>query len=91
MIRFRTQFAALCTLLMLTAGMSAQSTIVVQQPEGGRLGWLTRDYRPSVVPQIRLTNSPRLESLIRAGNLYLSAQDIVALAIDNNIDVEIQR
>jgi outer membrane protein TolC len=29
--------------------------------------------------------------LIRAGNLYLSAQDVVALAIENNIDVEVQR
>ncbi len=42
-------------------------------------------------PPIRLTNSPRLDSLIRAGNLYLTAQDVVALAIENNIDVEVQR
>ena len=34
---------------------------------------------------------PRFASLIRAGNLYLSAHDVVALAIENNIDVEIQR
>src|SRR5580658_10848421 len=27
----------------------------------------------------------------RAGHLYLSAHDVVALAIENNIDVEIQR
>lgn len=28
---------------------------------------------------------------MRAGNLYLTAQDVVALAIENNIDVEVQR
>ncbi len=28
---------------------------------------------------------------MRAGNLYLSAQDAVALAIENNLDVEVQR
>jgi outer membrane protein TolC len=43
------------------------------------------------VPNIRLQNSSRFGSLIRAGNLYLSARDVVALAIENNIDVEIQR
>jgi outer membrane protein TolC len=43
------------------------------------------------VPAIRLQNSSRLVSLIRAGNLYLSARDVVALAIEDNIDVEIQR
>jgi len=55
------------------------------------MGWLTRPYRPRTVPPINLSNSSRLESLVRAGNLYLSAQDVVALAIENNIDVEVQR
>jgi outer membrane protein TolC len=44
-----------------------------------------------VVPAINLNNSSRLESLVRAGNLYLSAQDVVALTIENNLDVEVQR
>jgi outer membrane protein TolC len=68
----------------------AQSEITVAPPTG-RLGWLLNPYRPRSVPPIRVTNSPRLESLIRAGNLYLSAPDVVALAIENNIDVEVQR
>lgn len=55
------------------------------------MGWLTRPYRARAVPPINLTNSSRLETLVRAGNLYLSAQDVVALAIENNIDVEVQR
>ena len=28
---------------------------------------------------------------MRAGNIYLSAQDVVALALENNIDIEVQR
>ena len=36
-------------------------------------------------------NSPRVHDLIRAGNLYLSLQDALALAIENNLDVELQR
>jgi outer membrane protein TolC len=38
-----------------------------------------------------MTNSPRLDALIRAGNLYLTSKDVIALAIENNIDVEVQR
>jgi len=60
-------------------------------PAHGRLGWLTNPYRQRTVPAIDLNNSPRLETLVRAGNLYLTAPDVVALAIENNLDVEVQR
>jgi outer membrane protein len=76
--------------LLLAADASAQSEITVQPPLRG-LGWLTRPYQARRVPEIRLTNSPRLNDLIRAGTLYLTAPDVVALAIENNIDVEVQR
>ncbi|MGA7521352.1 MAG: TolC family protein [Acidobacteriaceae bacterium] len=44
-------------------------------------------YRPSTVPPVDLHNSPRLEDLIRDGKLYLSLQDAIALAIENNLDL----
>jgi outer membrane protein TolC len=44
-------------------------------------------YRPSTVPPIDLANSPRLQSLMRDGKLYLSLQDAIALAIENNLDL----
>ena len=44
-----------------------------------------------VVTPANLTNSPRLESLVRSGNLYLSSQDVIALALENNVDIAIQR
>ena len=44
-----------------------------------------------VVKPANLMNSPRLESLVRSGNLYLSAQDVIALALENNVDIAIQR
>jgi outer membrane protein TolC len=55
------------------------------------LGWLTRPYQRPTVPDVDLNNSDRLERLVRAGNLYLSAQDCIALALENNLDIEIQR
>jgi outer membrane protein TolC len=42
-------------------------------------------------PQDSFQNSPRIHELIRAGNLYLSLQDALALAIENNLDIELQR
>ena len=44
-------------------------------------------YRPSDAPPLDLTNSPRLESLIRDGKLYISLHDAIALAIENNLDL----
>jgi outer membrane protein len=44
-----------------------------------------------VVSPAKLTNTPRLESLVRAGNLYLSVDDVIAVALENNIDIAIQR
>jgi hypothetical protein len=38
-----------------------------------------------------MTNSLRLASLIRAGNLYLTVRDALALAIENNLNLEIDR
>ena len=44
-------------------------------------------YLPSDVPALDLTNSPRLENLIRDGKLYISLHDAIALAIENNLDL----
>ncbi len=52
---------------------------------------LSQPYRAPAAPRISLDNSSRIDSLIRAGQLYLSLQDAVALAIENNLDIELQR
>ena len=50
-----------------------------------------RPYLAPSVPPIRPRNSGRLGDLIRAGTLYLTAQDAIALALENNIDIEVSR
>jgi len=50
--------------------------------------WLTDPYRPKEIAPLNLANSDRLEALLRAGNLYLSLQDAIALALENNLDVD---
>src|SRR6202142_1583804 len=48
-------------------------------------------YTPDRVPEPTLTNSPRLEQLVRDGKLYLSLKDAVSLALENNLDLAIAR
>jgi outer membrane protein TolC len=52
---------------------------------------ILRPYLAHEVPPVRLANSPRLSELVRAGTLYLTVQDAIALALENNIDIEVAR
>ncbi len=92
-------------LLMVLAGAVASTTAAAQNAgvlsvdpaplsknaAAQKFDRFTRPYRAREVAPIRLANSNRLDTLVKAGNLYVTAQDIVALAIENNIDIEIQR
>jgi outer membrane protein TolC len=52
---------------------------------------IIRPYLAVTVPPIRLSNSERIRALMRSGMLYLTAQDAIALALENNIDIEVSR
>jgi outer membrane protein len=47
---------------------------------------LSRAGRP-----LDFSDSTRLHDLVRAGNIYLSLHDALALAIENSLDIELQR
>jgi len=48
-------------------------------------------YRPIRVPEPVLTNSPRIDQLIRDGKLQITLQDAVELALENSMDIAVQR
>jgi len=48
-------------------------------------------YRRPTVPPLFEGDATRLDGLIRDGKLYLTLQDAIALALENNLDVEVQR
>ena len=48
-------------------------------------------YRPQRLPEPVLVNSPRLRDLIRDGKLELSLSDALALTLENNLDIAVQR
>lgn len=96
MFRVQSLIAVLCILLTVYPGMAADApgprerAHQMDRPDGFWAG-LTRNYKPAFVPPVDISNSGRLDSLLRGGNLYLSLQDTIALALENNLDIEIQR
>jgi len=48
-------------------------------------------YKPRHVAAPNLANTARIDSLMREGKLYLSLNDAIALALENNLDVAIAR
>ena len=56
-----------------------------------RLNKITRPYTRRIIQNIHTADSGRLDALIRAGQIYLSLQDAIALALENNLDIEVGR
>jgi outer membrane protein len=48
-------------------------------------------YEPRHVPEPDLKNAPRIDQLLRDGKIYLSMDDAVALALENNLDLVLAR
>ena len=70
----------LCWLLLAPAGFPAEIP-----------GWLKNPYVEHPIAPLDLSNSPLIRQLLRSGNIYLSLPDAVALAIQNNLDIELER
>jgi outer membrane protein len=52
---------------------------------------LLQPYTSRELPQPAFGNSPRIDSLLHDGKIYLSIDDAIALALENNLDLEIAR
>jgi len=84
----------LCVMCLGVAAHAQDSGITITEPPPIRvIGPLLHPFhiQRRIVSPARLTDTSRLESLVKSGNLYLSLQDVVALVLENNLDIEIQR
>jgi outer membrane protein len=81
--------AATAMLLCLPLAQAQQQASIAPAPP--RAPSILRPYLAPQVPPVRLANSRRLGELVRAGTLYLTVQDAIALALENNIDIEVAR
>jgi outer membrane protein TolC len=55
------------------------------------LPYIFKPYTPMRLPQQAEVNAPTLDQLIREGKLQVGVDDAVALALQNNLDITLQR
>ena len=82
------------SLLVLTAVFASAADITITNPPEPKLvGPLLRPFHfeKRIVSDPVFKDSARLEALVKAGNLYLSVNDMVALVLENNLDIDLQR
>ncbi len=89
MSRLKPILAQLCVLLVIAPPTYAQDRVNLSEPQLFRN--FRDNYRMRFVPPVNLANSNRLDSLLRGGKIYLSLQDAIALALENNLDIELAR
>ena len=82
------QHLALLVCLSLGRASAQSPAAEVERPNGS---FLTRNYRAAAIAPAQLKNSGRLAGLLRAGKLYLTVQDAIAVALENSLDLEIAR
>jgi outer membrane protein TolC len=91
-----------CVLVSLALFCLAPGQLKAQTPQGNALlrdyskgpnwfGHFLAPYRQQPIPAISLENSPRLRDLIHDGKLEISMADALALAIENNLDISVER
>jgi outer membrane protein TolC len=68
-----------------------QSTRDFSKPAGRMLGNPLNAYRPTTIARADFNNSVRLQDLVKDGKIYLSLSDAIALALENNYDIAIDR
>src|SRR5665213_352848 len=89
MKQLQSSIAVLCALLVAAPTSFAQEPSLEPRPRW--YSGITRPYEARPLAPVNVSNSSRIDALLRAGNLYLSLSDAIALALENNLDVEIER
>ena len=87
-------FMVLCLhWLVLPTFLAAQdeSGKSVAESRSGSSGNTLKSFQMQASPRMILENSSRIESLINNGTLSLTLSDALALAIENNLDIAVQR
>jgi outer membrane protein TolC len=88
---FTKPFLAILLCFAITVPVFAQTQGLTQEDGHGFIYSLTRNYRAREVGRVSFEDSPRIDKLMRAGNIYLSLRDAIALALENNLDIESSR
>src|ERR1039457_6884197 len=90
MSRFKSILSVILCFTMAVP-LFGQTPEITGSPNRGFFYGLTKKYQPTTAAAISFEDSQRIERLIRAGHLYLSLRDAIALALENNLDIETAR
>jgi outer membrane protein len=86
----RTPKALTLFISMMMAATSAMRAQTAVRPSSHFPNFFA-PYAPQRVPEPRIANSSRLDSLLHNGKIMLSLEDAIALALENNLDLAIAR
>ncbi len=87
--RFSLPLAGLLLVVSSYAAFAQQSTDY-SKPKAPLYNFFSQ-YTPWRVAQPNFVNAPRLDQLVKNGQLMLSMNDAITLALENNLDLAIQR
>jgi outer membrane protein TolC len=96
-VTMKSVFVLIASILTVTAAAQAQQSLTSNPNLPSYLtgpSWFPTVLKPYQEGQVKppvMENSPRLHDLIRDGKLRLSISDALALAIENNLDIAVQR
>lgn len=80
---------------LLTGSLAAQTLNSLPGNHGvwqmPNQGGIATGYRAPRISDVYLEDSVRVQSLVRDGKIYLSLRDAISLALENNLDLELER
>ena len=98
---FCSRFSVLMYAQNMPPAPAPQSSAILAQPQAIHLQDyakprspfpdILKPYEARELPEPNYANTPRMDSLIRNGKIYLSIDDAVALTLENNLDIDIAR
>ena len=91
---FRNKFFDIALMAVLFVLIPAMAQAQVHTPPALQMPQSHNPLSPYMAEEVAepvLTNSPRLDRLIRDGKLYLSMKEAIDLALENNLDLAIAR
>src|SRR5436305_14427532 len=86
-------FAKSFVAILLCYGIALPGFAQTPENRGGNrvFQWPTNNYVTHPVSNVSFEDSPRIEKLMRAGSIYLSLRDAIALALEYNLDLDYAR
>jgi len=83
-------FFCACLLVVTAASLAGAQTVDFSKGTS-QFPNVLGPYIPRHVAEPQFTNAPRIDQLVKNGNLMLSLNDAIALALENNLDLAIAR